>query len=77
MDESILYELMKKFIDHAETAYKVPVLSADVNFKVQNEIKKKLRYHFFDVHIRVLLVDNELGTLQGTLKSSSSEMKAD
>ena len=40
MDEPILYELMKKFIDHTETAYKMPVLSADVIFKVQNAIKK-------------------------------------
>jgi predicted small metal-binding protein len=33
-------ELMKQFIDHAETAHKMQVLPADVIFKVQNAIKK-------------------------------------
>jgi predicted small metal-binding protein len=34
------HELMRKFIDHAEPAHKMHVLSADVIFKVQNAIKK-------------------------------------
>jgi len=34
------HELMRKFIDHAEPAHKMPVLSADFIFKVQNAIKK-------------------------------------
>ena len=34
------HELMRKFIDHAEPAHKMHVLSADVIFKVQNVIKK-------------------------------------
>jgi len=33
-------ELMRKFIDHAEPAHKMHVLSADIIFKVQNAIKK-------------------------------------
>jgi len=33
-------ELMRKFIEHAEPAHKMQVLSADVIFKVQNAIKK-------------------------------------
>jgi predicted small metal-binding protein len=32
-------ELMKKFIDHAESDHKMLVLSADVIFKVQRAIK--------------------------------------
>jgi len=34
------HELMRKFIDHAETAHKMQVLPADVIFKVQQAIKK-------------------------------------
>jgi predicted small metal-binding protein len=34
------HELMRKFIDHAEPAHKMQVLSADVIFKVQNAIRK-------------------------------------
>ncbi len=34
------HELMKKFIDHAGSAHKMYVLSADVIFKVQNAIRK-------------------------------------
>jgi predicted small metal-binding protein len=33
-------ELMRKFIDHAEPAHKMHVLSADVIFKVRNAIRK-------------------------------------
>jgi predicted small metal-binding protein len=33
-------ELMRKFIDHAEPAHKMPVLSADVIYKIRNAIKK-------------------------------------
>jgi len=33
-------ELMRKFIDHAEPAHNMHVLSADIIFKVQNAIKK-------------------------------------
>ena len=33
-------ELMKKFIDHAETTHNLRVLTADIIFKVQNAIKK-------------------------------------
>ena len=35
-------ELMRKFIKHAESAHNLQVLSADVIFKVQNAIKKKI-----------------------------------
>jgi len=34
------HELMRKFIDHAEPAHKMHVLSADLIFKVQHAIKK-------------------------------------
>ncbi len=34
------HEVMRKFIDHAEPAHKMQVLSADVIFKVQNAIRK-------------------------------------
>jgi predicted small metal-binding protein len=34
------HELMRKFIDHAESAHKMHVLPADIIFKVQNAIKK-------------------------------------
>jgi predicted small metal-binding protein len=34
------HELMRKFIDHAESDHKMQVLSADVIFKVQNAIKR-------------------------------------
>jgi len=34
------HELMRKFIDHAETAHKMQVLPADIIFKVQKAIKK-------------------------------------
>jgi predicted small metal-binding protein len=34
------HEIMRKFIDHAESDHKMQVLSADVIFKVQNAIKK-------------------------------------
>jgi predicted small metal-binding protein len=33
-------EIMREFIDHAASAHKMEVLSADVIFKVQNAIKK-------------------------------------
>jgi predicted small metal-binding protein len=33
-------ELMRKFIDHAESDHKMHVLSADIIFKVKNAIKK-------------------------------------
>ncbi|MCK9590563.1 MAG: DUF1059 domain-containing protein [Methanoregula sp.] len=33
------HELMRKFIDHAESDHKMQVLSADVILKVQNAIK--------------------------------------
>ncbi|HJX56445.1 MAG TPA: DUF1059 domain-containing protein [Methanoregula sp.] len=33
-------ELMRRFIDHAESAHHMQVLSADVIFKLQNAIKK-------------------------------------
>jgi predicted small metal-binding protein len=33
-------ELMKKFIDHAESAHNMHVLSADIIFRVQNAFKK-------------------------------------
>jgi len=34
-------EILKKFIDHAESAHNMPVLTADVIFKVQKAIKKQ------------------------------------
>jgi len=34
------HELMRKFIDHAESDHKMQVLSADVIFKMQNAIKR-------------------------------------
>ena len=34
-------EIMKKFIDHAESAHNMPVLTADVLLKVQKAIKKQ------------------------------------
>ncbi len=34
------HELMRKFIDHAESAHKMQVLPADVIFKMQKAIKK-------------------------------------
>lgn len=37
---STAQELMKKFIDHAETAHNMQVLAADVILRVQNAIKK-------------------------------------
>ena len=33
-------EIMRKFIDHAESAHKMQVLPADIIFKVQHAIKK-------------------------------------
>jgi predicted small metal-binding protein len=33
-------ELMRKFIDHAQSAHKMQVLPADIIFKVQHAIKK-------------------------------------
>jgi predicted small metal-binding protein len=33
-------EIMRKFIDYAETELKMPVLSADVIYRVQKAIKK-------------------------------------
>ena len=35
-------EIFKKFIDHAESAHDMPVLTADVILKVQNAMKKKI-----------------------------------
>jgi predicted small metal-binding protein len=34
------HELMRKFIDHAESAHKMQVLPADIIFKVQMAIRK-------------------------------------
>jgi predicted small metal-binding protein len=36
-------EIMKKFIDHAESAHNLPVLTADVIFKVKKAIKKEVK----------------------------------
>jgi predicted small metal-binding protein len=33
-------EIMKQFIDHAETAHEMPVLSPDMIFRVQLAMKK-------------------------------------
>jgi predicted small metal-binding protein len=33
-------EIMRQFIDHAESAHKMSVLPADVIYRVQNSIKK-------------------------------------
>jgi len=33
-------EIMKKFIDHAESAHNMPVLTADIMLKVTKAIKK-------------------------------------
>jgi predicted small metal-binding protein len=33
-------EIMKKFIDHAQSAHNMPVLTADVIFKVKKALKK-------------------------------------
>lgn len=33
-------EIMKKFIDHASSAHNMPVLTADVIFKVKKALKK-------------------------------------
>ena len=33
-------EIVKKFIDHAESTHNMPVLTAEVIFKVKNAIKK-------------------------------------
>jgi len=33
-------EIMKKFIDHASSAHNMPVLNADVIFKVKKALKK-------------------------------------
>ena len=40
---STRHELMRKFIDHAEPAHNMQVLSADVIFNVQNAIIKYRR----------------------------------
>jgi predicted small metal-binding protein len=34
-------EIVKKFIDHAESAHNMPVLTADVMLKVKKAIKKR------------------------------------
>jgi predicted small metal-binding protein len=34
-------EIIKKFIEHAESAHNMPVLTADVIFKVKKSIKKQ------------------------------------
>jgi len=34
-------EILKKFIDHAQSAHNMPVLSADVILKVQKVLKKQ------------------------------------
>ena len=39
-DGATAQELMKKFIDHAETAHNMQVLTADVLFQVQKAIKQ-------------------------------------
>lgn len=36
-------EIMKKFIDHAESAHNISVLTADVIFKVKKAIKKEAK----------------------------------
>jgi len=33
-------EIMRQFIDHAESCHKLSVLSADIIYRVQNSIKK-------------------------------------
>jgi predicted small metal-binding protein len=33
-------EIMRQFIDHAESAHKMPVLSSDIIFRVQQAMKK-------------------------------------
>jgi len=35
-------EIIKKFIDHSESAHNMPVLTADVIFKVKKAIKKQV-----------------------------------
>jgi len=40
MHGSTNHELMRKFIVHAESAHKMPVISADIIFKVHNAIIK-------------------------------------
>jgi predicted small metal-binding protein len=39
-------EIMKKFIDHAESAHKMPFLTADVIFKVKKVMKKVVKSRF-------------------------------
>jgi predicted small metal-binding protein len=34
-------EIIKKFIEHAESAHNMPVLTADVIFRVKKSIKKQ------------------------------------
>ena len=34
-------EIMKRFIDHAQSAHNMPVLTADVIFKVRKAIRKE------------------------------------
>jgi predicted small metal-binding protein len=34
-------EIMKKIIDHAESAHNMPVLTADVIFKIKKAMKKR------------------------------------
>ena len=34
-------ELLKKFIDHAESVHQMPVLTADVIFRIQKAMKKQ------------------------------------
>jgi len=36
-------EIMKKFVDHAESAHNMSVLTADVIFKVKKAIKKEVK----------------------------------
>jgi predicted small metal-binding protein len=36
-------EIVKKFIDHAESAHNMPVLTADIMFKMKKAIKKEGR----------------------------------
>jgi predicted small metal-binding protein len=33
-------EIMRQFIDHADSAHKMPVLSSDIIFRIQHAMKK-------------------------------------
>jgi predicted small metal-binding protein len=40
-------EIMKRFIDHAQSAHNLPVLTADVLFKVKKAIKNRSKEQVF------------------------------